>query len=252
MNSTYPYPIDHARYIPSTEEEAQQAYDELLNHTDLQALDNPTFLRGWFALHFLGIAPHPDNASDWDDMIRPLLDEAWRRYKIYQIKESQLYCSHSQHQGLRLKRTGSLLCHVEGRLAGASGYVSGQYDPEQGNVPILTGIGGKAYMYESPKQAWEACRHLDLDRIIIYASHPDRDMDCPPMIEIPMKTIKDIEVVIQSQDGLFLYRDGKTLGRNSVKACKYSLYADNVEQQLQQVRIETNMQWRWVEYSTIQ
>jgi hypothetical protein len=41
-------PIDHARYIPSSTEEAQQAYDELLNHSDLQALDTASFLRGWF------------------------------------------------------------------------------------------------------------------------------------------------------------------------------------------------------------
>jgi hypothetical protein len=192
MNRTYPYPIDHARYIPSSTEEAQQAYDELLNHTDLQSLDNPALLRGWFALHFLGIAPHPDNTSDWDDMIRPILNEAWRRRKASEIEDGEYYCSDSQHQGLRLKKTGSLLCHVEGKLADHSGYVSGQYDSEQGNVPILTGVGGMAYMYESPKKAWETCRHLDLDRIIIYASHPDRDMDCPPMIEIPMKEVEDI------------------------------------------------------------
>jgi hypothetical protein len=252
MNRTYPYPIDHARYIPSSLEDAQQAYDELLNHTDLKSLDNPTFLRGWFALHFLCIGPHPDNASDWDDMIRPILDEAWRRYKIYQMREDQFYCSDSQHQGLRLQKTDSLLCHVEGKLAGQSGYVSGQYDTEQGNVPILTGVSGMAYMYESPKKAWEACRHLDLDRVIIYASHPDRDMDCPPMIDIPMKEVEDIEVVIQTEEGLYLYRDGKTLGDSHVLACKYQLHADNVEQQIQQVKTTLGVTWTWVEYATIQ
>jgi hypothetical protein len=205
MNRTYPYPIDHARYIPSSTEEAEQAYDELLNHTDLQSLDNPTFLRGWFALHFLCIGPHPDNASEWDDLIRPFLDEAWRRRQSNEIEDGQYYCSDSQHQGLRLEKTDSLLCHVEGKLAGQSGYVSGQFYTEYGsNEPILTGVGRLAYMYESPKKAWEACRHLDLDRIIIYASRPDRDMDCPPVIEIPMKEMEDIEVVIRTEEGLYL------------------------------------------------
>ena len=63
MNRTYPYPIHNARYIPTSEEDAQQAYQDLLDQSDIQSLDKQTFLRGWFALHFLGIAPHPDNDS---------------------------------------------------------------------------------------------------------------------------------------------------------------------------------------------
>jgi hypothetical protein len=76
-------------------------------------------------------------------------------------------------------------------------------------------------------------------------------MDCPPMIEIPMKEIEDIEVVICTEEGLYLYRDGKTLGDSHVLACKYMLYADNVERQIQQVKTELGVTWHWVEYASL-
>jgi hypothetical protein len=251
MNNNYPYPIDDARYIPSSEDDAQERYSELLDCTDLQALDTPAFLRGWFAIHFLGVAPHPDEPGEWDEMIRHLVDEAWRRRETDEITGHQLYCSCAQLQGLRLALDGNLRCHVQGRVGDQTGYVSAEFDSERGNVPILTGIGAKAYIYESPQKAAYACRRLDLDTIEIYSGSPDRDMDCPPVIEIPMKELPDMEVVIQTEEGLYLYRDGKTLGDSHVLACKYMLYADNVEQQIQQVKTMLDVTWTWVDYSTL-
>lgn len=251
MNNSYPYPIDNARYIPPSENEAQERYSELLDCNDLQDLDTPGFLRDWFALLFLGIAPHPDESDEWDDLIRPLVDEAWRRRKNNEITDDELYCSCAASQGLRLALEGNLRCHVQGRVGEQTGYVSAQFDSERGNIPILTGIPAKAYIYESPQQAVHACRHLDLDTIEIYSGNPDRDQDCPPMIEIPMKKLPDKEVVIQTQEGLYLYRDGRTLGDSHVLACKYQLYADNVEQQLQQVKTSLGVTWKWVDYSTL-
>ena len=118
-------------------------------------------------------------------------------------------------------------------------------------MPVLTGVHGMAYVYESPRKAAYACRHLKLDRIEIYAGSPDKDLDCPPMSGIPVRDLKDREVVIRNEDGLYLYRDGKTFGDSHVMACKYMLYADNVEQQIQQVKTTLGVTWEWVDYSAL-
>jgi hypothetical protein len=66
-----------------------------------------------------------------------------------------------------------------------------------------------------------------------------------------MKDLLDKEVVIQTPEGLYLYRDGKTLGECPIHACKYRLYFDNVEQQLQQIKTELGVTWKWVEYDKL-
>jgi hypothetical protein len=68
---------------------------------------------------------------------------------------------------------------------------------------------------------------------------------------IPMNDLLDKEVATQSQDGLYLYRDGKTRGDSPTMACKYRLYADDVEQQLQQIKTELGVTWRWVKYDQL-
>ena len=40
-------------------------------------------------------------------------------------------------------------------------------------------------------------------------------------------------------------------GDSHVLACKYMLYADNVEQQIQQVKTTLGVTWKWVDYSTL-
>ena len=142
-------------------------------------------------------------------------------------------------------------CYVIGTLAADRGYISAVYDPEKGNQPVLTGNPAKAYLYESPKSASHACRHLQLDSLNIYAGSPTEELQCPPARIIPMNDQLDKEVVIQTPEGLYLYRDGKTLGDSPTHACKYRLYADNVEQQLQQIKTELGETWKWVEYSKL-
>jgi hypothetical protein len=251
MNNNYPYPIDHARYIPSSTEEAQRSYDELLNHKNLQSLDSSTFLRGWFALHFLSIGPHPDNASEWDDIISPFLDEAWRRRQSDEIEDGQYYCSDSQHQGLRLQKDGNIRCHVEGKSDQITGYITAHYDPERGNIPDLTGNKNLAYIYESPKKAYRACRRLNLDSFHIYAGLPDRDIQQPGVTSSQKKDLLDKTVVIQNEDNFYLFRDGRTMGDDLQFACKFQLHADNVEQQLQQVKVEYGVDWKWLDYATL-
>ena len=251
MNRTYPYPIHNARFIPSSEEDAQQAYQKLLDHTNLQSLGKATFLRGWFALHFLSIAPHPDNASEWDELIRPFLDEAWRRRQADEIEDGEFYCSCSQHQGLRLEKDGNLRCHVEGKSDHITGYITAQYDPELGNIPSLTGNKNLAYIYNSPKEAWTICRHLNLDEFHIYAGYPDRDKEQPPIVKTRVKDLQDKTIVIQNEKGFYLHRDGRTMGNDPQLACKYQLHADNVERQLKQVKAQHDVDWHWVDYSTL-
>ena len=252
MNEKYPYPIDNAHYIPSSLEGAQRAYDLLGEFKDdLPSADTDTFLNGWFAMQFMGIAMHPDEVDDWPDDMKPYALDAWRRHKAGEITEDQLYCSDSQHQGLRLQLDGNLRCYAVGTLGEQTGYISAMNDPEHGNQPVLTGVGQMAYLYESPRKAAYACRHLKLDKIEIYAGSPDKDLECPPMTGIPVEDLLDKEVVIQTEEGLYLYRDGKTLGDSHVLACKYMLYADNVEQQIQQVKTTLGVTWKWVDYSTL-
>ena len=252
MNEKYPYPIDNAQHIPSSLEGAQRAYDLLGEFKDdLASADTATFLDGWFAMQFMGIAKHPDEVDEWADDMKPYALDAWRRHEVGEINEDQLYCSDSQHQGLRLQQDGNLRCYAMGTLGDQIGYISAMNDPEHGNQPVLTGVGSMAYIYESPRKAAYACRHLKLDKIEIYAGSPDRDLECPPMTGIPVEVLLDKEVVIQTEEGLYLYRDGKTLGDSHVLACKYMLYGDNVEQQIQQVKTTLGVTWKWVDYSTL-
>lgn len=253
MNETYSYPIDNAIHIPASVDDANRAYNLLGEFKyDLPEADTDTFLNGWFAIHFLGLAPHPDNLDDWSADLKPYAEEAWRRQKAQQISEDQLYCSDSQQQGIRLQLDGNLRSYVIGTLGDQTGYVSAINDPDEGNMPALTGVKAMAYVYESPYNAAHACRHLKLDKIEIYAGSPDKDLECPPMFGIPVKDLLDKEVVIRTEEGLFLYRDGKTLGDDPVLACKYLLYADNVEQQIQQVQTTLGVTWHWVEYASLQ
>jgi hypothetical protein len=252
MNTKYPYPIDNALHIPSSTDDAQKAYNLLGEFKDdLPSADTATFLDGWFAIFFLGIAPHLDDLDEWPDDIKPYGIEAMRRHEAGEINDDELYCSDSQHQGLRLQLDGNLCCYAMGVLGDQRGYVSAEFDPTKGNQPVLTGIGAKAYVYESPRKAAYACRHLKLDKVEVYAGRADTNTDCPATVIIPVKGLVDKEVVIQTQEGLFLYRDGKTLGDSHVFACKYMLYADNVEQQIQQVKTELGVTWKWVDYSTL-
>lgn len=61
----------------------------------------------------------------------------------------------------------------------------------------------------------------------------------------------DMEVVIAGEEGLYLYRDGRTFGPCPVLACKYLLHADRVEEQIRTVKELYGARWHWVEYSSL-
>lgn len=67
----------------------------------------------------------------------------------------------------------------------------------------------------------------------------------------PSTNIDDPEVIIQREDGLFLYRDGTTWGDSTLHACKYFLKEDKVEEQIQQVKEEFGAEWKWLDYQKI-
>jgi hypothetical protein len=62
---------------------------------------------------------------------------------------------------------------------------------------------------------------------------------------------EDKEVIIQREDGDFLYRDGVTWGDSTLHACKYLLEKDKVEDQIQQVKEEFGATWKWLDYQKI-
>jgi len=65
------------------------------------------------------------------------------------------------------------------------------------------------------------------------------------------KDLLDKTVVIRNEDGLYLHRDGRTMGNDPHLACQYQLHADNVEQQLKQVKAKYDVTWHCVDYATL-
>ena len=41
------------------------------------------------------------------------------------------------------------------------------------------------------------------------------------------------------------------MGNDPQLARKFQLHADNVEQQLQQVKVEYDVDWKWLDYATL-
>jgi len=41
------------------------------------------------------------------------------------------------------------------------------------------------------------------------------------------------------------------MGNDLQFACKFQLHADNVEQQLKQVKIEYGVNWKWIDYAKL-
>lgn len=252
MNETYPYPISNPELVPSSKEDAKQAFNVLDEFRIApQEADRETFLKGWFAMHFLELVGHPDDVSDWDERFKPFCENAWERQEAGEIEEDHIYCADAQQQGMRLKVDGNLNSYVVATIDGTKGYLSANFDPQVGNQPCLTGVSGKCYIYDSPTDAAKATRHLNLESFEVYAGKPDTDLECPAIKTIPMKELQDKEVILQREDGLYLYRDGVTWGDCTTRACKYLLYRDNVESQIQQVKDAYGATWKWLDYQKI-
>ena len=88
--------------LPSNQVEAKNrlAKVQSLDAEGLTTLDDSTFLLGWWALHWLHPALHPDDAEEWEDEAvawRPLAAEAFRRLEMGEIGDSQYYAAEAVH-----------------------------------------------------------------------------------------------------------------------------------------------------------
>ena len=251
MNNSFPYHIDYPELIPTCKQDAQAALNLLDEFKpDLQSTPKEVFLKGWFAIVFLHIAPHPDDIEEWPDNLEPFVHEAFRRMEASLITEDQVYATDAQQQGTRLINDGDTSCYVVMEVGDNTGYLTANFG-EKGNIPGLTGIKAKAYSYDSAQDAAKNASMLNVDNFKIYSSSPEEDLQCSDFVPIEMKQVKDKEVILQREDGLYLYRDGVTWGDCTTKACKFLLQEDNVESQIQQVKEMYGATWKWLDYQTI-
>jgi DNA (cytosine-5)-methyltransferase 1 len=120
--------------LPVDEGEAVQSLLRLVTASESETLRNVAmadFLRGWYSIGFLYAGLHPDSALDhgsqisresddaptfseieprlvapyyvqsgWPVLLRPIADEAWRRYEAGDLKERQFYCSEAVVAGM--------------------------------------------------------------------------------------------------------------------------------------------------------
>jgi len=92
----------HPHLLPADQVEAETrlAKIENLGGERLAALDGDTFLRAWWALHWLHPGLHPDDTEEWQDEAvawKPLAAEAFRRLETGEIGDSQYYAAEAVH-----------------------------------------------------------------------------------------------------------------------------------------------------------
>ena len=119
-------------WIPKSRVEAAARLQDIagIDRRQLRVCKKEVFLRGWFALFYLFPGLHPDNALDHGDLTSVNLPseltlpgfrslsagcfersgwpvalellgwEAWRRYKVGELKDDELYCSEAQMAGM--------------------------------------------------------------------------------------------------------------------------------------------------------
>lgn len=187
MNDIYPYPISNPHLIPGSKKEAQQAFNLLDEFRERpQDADPQTFLRGWFALFFLNQTNHPDDVDDWDEKLKPICEEAWRRNEAGEIEDDQIYCSDALQQGHRLDLDGNLSSYVVATLDGKQGYLTANFSGGTNHYQ-LTGNMNLAYLYPNPAVAAQQADQFALNSYEVYSGIPDKDLDCP----LTMLTGKD-------------------------------------------------------------
>lgn len=241
-------PLDYPGHIPCSMQDASAAYERMASFQgDITRMNNGVFMAGWFAIHFAGVAPHPDDLEAWPPGLKRYGREARRRYEGGDMGEDAYYCVSAQQEGIRLLRDGTLRCHVVATSGGSSGYVAGA--PQQGEVnrSLLTCEPAKARLFDSPKSAVNACSRFCSYKV--YPGEPQWELNGTDM---KSGNGQEKEVVIRSDHGLYLYRDGETFGPDPVRACKYLLHGDRVEKQLRQVKRETGYNWTWIDYEALQ
>ncbi len=70
--------------------------DKIISSENLSDLDNEIFLDGWRAVAYLNPGLHPDGfeceGSGWPNELKPMAEEAWRRYEAGIITDDEMYC----------------------------------------------------------------------------------------------------------------------------------------------------------------
>ena len=89
-------------------EKRKAILQEALKCKNLKKLDKRDFLKAWRALAFLNNALHPDdyNSPDggWPEELKPLAREAFRRAKIGELSDDELYCYQEVLKSIKARR----------------------------------------------------------------------------------------------------------------------------------------------------
>jgi hypothetical protein len=96
------YEPRYPHLLPSGQVEARKRLAEIecLDGERLATLDEGTFLRGWWAPHWLHPGLHPDDVGQWQNeavVWKPLVAEAYRRFEVGEIADSQHYAAEAVH-----------------------------------------------------------------------------------------------------------------------------------------------------------
>jgi len=96
------YEPRYPHLLPSAQVEARKRLAEIecLDGERLATLDDDTFLRGWWALHWLHPGLHPDDVEQWQNAAvrwKPLVAEAARRLETGEFTDSQYYAAEAVH-----------------------------------------------------------------------------------------------------------------------------------------------------------
>ncbi len=91
--------------IPTNPIEAGERLARLSGPTcRVSEVPNDEFLRGWNALFYLHPGLHPDGFDDpesgWPEELLFIAGEAWRRFDVGEIGDSDIYCADAGWAGL--------------------------------------------------------------------------------------------------------------------------------------------------------
>lgn len=95
------YTPEHPALIPSSHKDAQTRLRALLETSDPASASDEDFLNGWWALFWLHPGLHPDDFEVWPDEYQtcvPWAAEAFRRFSVGQITDSQCYPAEASHR----------------------------------------------------------------------------------------------------------------------------------------------------------
>ena len=89
----------------------KQILQEALKHGDQKSLGKEAFLDAWKAVAFLNPGLHPDefeNPDDgWPEELKPLAEEAFRRFEIGEFSDGELYCYKDAMKGIKARSMSS-------------------------------------------------------------------------------------------------------------------------------------------------